>query len=146
MTAGMGPFFAGWGFRAAAKPQSFASCWEQACAQLAPGEWRFAMLASKLQTPAWDAFKAWSRAAAPQAECRAWPESAIAQVETPSSSPRLMARFETGSVCEALALHAARMHGSAQASLLLRRIVSADRQATLAVATVAPSLETGDIP
>jgi len=157
MTVGTGPFFAGWGFRAAAQPQSFASCWEQACAQLAPGDWRFAVLASRLQTPAWEAFQAWSRAAMPQAPCQAWPESAIARIDTPSSSPRLVARFATGSVCEALALHAARAQGNAQARLLLQRIVSADRQATLAVAaapaaaatagaTLAQSLETGDLP
>lgn len=152
----MRPLFAGWGFRAAAQPQSFASCWAQACAQLAPGGWTFAVLDSKLQTPAWEAFEAWAREAAPQAECRAWPESAIAQIATPSSSPRLLARFATGSVCEALALHAARRQGDAHACLLLQRIVSADRQATLAVATVAAatvaaatlahSLETGVLP
>lgn len=135
--------FAGWGFRATAQPQSFASCWAQARERLAPDAWSFAVLESKLQTPAWDAFQAWSRDAVPDAECQAWPESAIALVATPTSSARLMARFATGSVCEALALHAARVQGGAQASLLLRRIVSADRQATLAVASVAPSLETG---
>lgn len=142
MTAGMTALFAGWGFRATARQQSFASCWAQACAQLAPGRWTFAVLDSKLQTPAWEEFLAWSRAAVPQAECRAWPESAIAQIATPSVSPRLVTRFATGSVCEALALHAAEVH-LAQPRLMLHRIVSADRQATLAVAAVAHSLETG---
>ncbi|MET1115977.1 MAG: cobalamin biosynthesis protein [Comamonas sp.] len=132
--------FAGWGFRAAAQPQSFASCWAQACAQLAADGWTFALLESRRGTPAWNGFEAWRRAAAPEALCHAWPESAIAQIATPSQSSRLVARFATGSVCEALALQAARLHGPAPA-LVLRRIVSADRQATLAVA--APSLETG---
>jgi len=134
--------FAGWGFRAAAQPQSFASCWAQACAQLAPGDWQFALLESRRGTPAWEAFDAWQRAAVPEAACHAWPESAIAQLVTPSVSRRLVARFATGSVCEALALHAARLHADAPA-LVLRRIVSADRLATLAVAAPAPFLETG---
>lgn len=142
MKASPTAFFAGWGFRATARPQSFASCWAQACAQLAPGRWTFAVLDSKLQTPAWEEFLAWSRAAVPQAACSAWPESAIAQIDTPSFSPRLVTRFATGSVCEALALHAAEMH-RAPPRLLLQRIVSADRQATLAVAAAAHSLETG---
>ena len=134
--------FAGWGFRAAAQPQSFASCWAQACVQLAPGDWQFALLESRCGTPAWDAFGIWQRAAVPEAACHAWPESAIAQLATPSVSRRLVARFATGSVCEALALQAARLHGDAP-RLVLRRIVSADRLATLAVAAAAPFLETG---
>ncbi len=135
----MTPLYAGWGFRAAAQRQSFDSCWQQAgqVLALAPGVWTFAVLESKLQTAAWDAFQAWARDAAPHAPCRAWPESAVAQIDTPSSSPRLVARFATGSVCEALALHAARTQGGAPATLLLQRIVSADRQATLAIGTVA---------
>lgn len=149
--AAMRALFAGWGFRATARQQSFASCWAQALAQLAPGGWRFAVLETKLQTPAWEEFMAWSRAAVTNAECRAWPESAIAQIETTSVSPRLVARFATGSVCEALALHAARTHLAGlqpvpQIGLIVRRIVSADRQATLAVAQLAlpsQSLDTG---
>lgn len=143
----MTPLFAGWGFRAAASQSSFADCWAQACEQLAPGDWTFALLDSKRQTPAWAAFHAWAAAAVPQAAWQAWPESAIAQIATPSVSPRLMGRFATGSVSEALALHAARGHAGTpapQIALVLRRVVSADRQATLAVAA-RPSqiLETG---
>lgn len=126
--------FAGWGFRAAAQPASFADCWARACE---PGDWTFALLESRRQTPAWAAFQAWAAGAAPHAALQAWPESAIARIATASVSPRLMGRFATGSVCEALALHAACGQAdtpAAQITLVLRRIVSADRQATLAVA------------
>jgi len=143
----MTPLFAGWGLRAAASQASFADCWAQACEQLAPGDWTFALLDSKRQTPAWAAFHAWAAGAVPQAALQAWPESAIAQIATPSVSPRLMDRFATGSVSEALALHAARSRAgelAPQITLVLHRVVSADRQATLAVAA-RPSqiLETG---
>lgn len=126
--------FAGWGFRAAAQPASFADCWARAGE---PGDWTFALLESRRQTPAWAAFHAWAAGAAPHAALQAWPESAIAQIATASVSPRLMGRFATGSVCEALALHAACSQAdtpAVQITLALRRIVSADRQATLAVA------------
>ena len=126
--------FAGWGFRAAAQPASFADCWARACE---PGDWTFALIESRRQTPAWAAFHAWAAGAAPHAALQAWPESAIARIATASVSPRLMGRFATGSVCEALALHAACSQAhtpDAQITLVLRRIVSADRQATLAVA------------
>lgn len=133
--------FAGWGWRAAARQASFASCWVQAGARLAADDWRFAWLESRRETAAWSEFAAWQRAVVPEARCGAWPESAIARIDTPSQSPRLVARFATGSVCEALALHAARQHLGAQARLVLRRIVSADRQATLAVAGLALAQE-----
>lgn len=130
----MRPWFAGWGFRAAAQQSSFASCWQQACQPLerAPGHWTFALLDSKSQTPASSALKNWAAVAMPQAVWLACPEAAIRQVATPSVSARLLLRFATGSVSEALALHAARAH--ADSRLVLHRIVSADRQATLAVA------------
>ena len=133
----MRPWFAGWGFRAGAQPSSFASCWEQACQQLAqsgiaPGGWTFALLASKSQTPGANALKNWAAAAMPHAVWLSCAEAAIRQVATPSVSERLLQRFATGSVAEALALHAARAH--ADSRLILRRIVSADRHATLAVA------------
>lgn len=136
----MTQWFAGWGFRAAASQSSFADCWARAGEPLAPGEWTFALLDSKRQTPAWAALHDWAGQAVPHAVFQAWPESAIAQIDTPSLSPRLVQRFATGSVSEALALHAARSHAGAPAppiTLALRRIVSADRQATLAVARLA---------
>ena len=130
----MRPWFAGWGFRAEAQQQSFASCWEQACQQLeiAPGHWTCALLESKSQTPASSALKTWAAVAMPQAVWLACAEAAIRQMATPSVSERLLQRFATGSVSEALALHAAREH--AGSGLILHRIVSADRQATLAIA------------
>ena len=151
----MTPWFAGWGFRAAAQQASFADCWAQARALPAPGRCTFALLDCKRQTPAWAALHAWAGQAVPHAVLQAWPESALARIATPSVSPRLVERFATGSVSEALALHAARTQAQAQAqarslapeiTLVLRRVVSADRQATLAVAQLAwPSriLETG---
>lgn len=130
----MRPWFAGWGFRAGAQQSSFASCWEQAWQQLdiAPGHWTFALLESKSQTPAASALKTWGAVAVPQAAWQACAEAAIRQVATPSVSERLLQRFATGSVSEALALHAAREH--ADSRLILRRIVSVDRHATLAIA------------
>ena len=143
----MRPWFAGWGFRAGAQPPSFASCWEQACQQLAksgsaPGYWTFALLESKSQTLAAAALKNWAAVAMPQAAWLACAEASIRQMATPSVSERLLQRFATGSVSEALALHAAREH--ADSRLVLHRIVSADRHATLAIAGLPPhSLETG---
>ncbi|OIQ31318.1 MAG: hypothetical protein BM562_08430 [Alphaproteobacteria bacterium MedPE-SWcel] len=60
-------------------------------------------------------------------------DSAISGVSTPSFSPRIQARFNTGSVAEALALVAARHHG-ADAQLIHTRRVTSDGHATLAVA------------
>lgn len=134
----MTAWFAGWGFRAAAQQASFADCWAQACALPQPGRCTFALLESRRQTPAWAALHDWAGQAVPHAVFQSWPESAIAQIDTPLLSPRLVQRFATGSVSEALALHAARSHAGSPApriALVLRRVVSADRQATLAVAT-----------
>ena len=143
----MTAWFAGWGFRAAAQPASFADCWAQACALPAPGLCTFALLESRRQTPAWAALHDWAAQAVLHAVFQAWPESALAQIDTPSLSPRLVQRFATGSVSEALALHAARSHAGSPApeiTLVLRRVVSADRQATLAIATwPSPILSTG---
>ena len=104
----MTAWFAGWGFRAAAQQASFADCWAQACALPAPGLCTFALLESRRQTPAWAALHDWAGQAVPHAVFQAWPGSALAQIDTPSLSPRLVQRFATGSVSEALALHAAR--------------------------------------
>ena len=130
----------GWGFRAAAEHSSFASCWAQACSCVAglgaePAQITFAVLPSRMPTPAWQALLAWQAATVPQAEC--WPisEAEIHQAATPHQSRRLLQRFGTGSVCEALALCAAsRLAGPQAIHWALPRIVSADRRATLAVA------------
>ena len=138
----------GWGFRAAAERSSFASCWAQACSCVAglgaePAPITFAVLPSRMPTPAWRALLAWQAATVPQAEC--WPvsEAEIHQAATPHQSRRLLQRFGTGSVCEALALHAARRLAGAQATveLALPRMVSVDRRVTLAAALIVPSQE-----
>lgn len=59
-----------------------------------------------------------------------WSRDALLGVDTPTSSRRIVARFGTGSVAEALALVAA----GRGARMIRRRIVSHDRQATLAIA------------
>lgn len=58
------------------------------------------------------------------------PEAALGGVSTPTCSPRLLARYGTGSIAEACALVAA---GPA-ARIILPRVVSADGRATAALA------------
>lgn len=154
--------FAGWGFRSDARRQSFSSCWEQACEQLVPSDmaqdvWTFAALGSKSHTSAWRELETWAAAAIPGATRLDCQENDIRHVATQSVSARLLQRFATGSVSEALALHAANRHAGCMADrpavpagpqslhvpgrlygrLVLPRIVSADRRATLAVAGLA---------
>lgn len=145
---------AGWGFRAGAVQQSFASCWEQAQRLMAINQassqaWTFAVLETKLETTAHAEFILWRAAAMPQANAMSCSESDIRDIATPSSSLRIAQRFGTGSVSEALALHAAARlallpPSSQDIRLLLPRIVSADGCATLAIAHCArptPSFE-----
>ena len=61
-------------------------------------------------------------------------ESEISGVETPSQSPRIQARFNTGSVAEAAALVAARGTGATTARLIQTRYVTTDGLATVALA------------
>ncbi|MFG5779839.1 cobalamin biosynthesis protein [Comamonas sp. J-3] len=135
----------GWGLRAAAERASFASCWAQACSAVAglgagPAPITFAVLPSRMQTPAWQALLAWQASAVPQAECLQIAEAEINHAATPHQSSRLLQRFGTGSVCEALAWCAAcRLAGPQAIHWALPRIVSADRRATLAVAVLAPA-------
>lgn len=58
------------------------------------------------------------------------PEAALNGVRTPTCSPRILARYGTGSIAEACALVAA---GPA-ARIILPRVVSADGRATAALA------------
>ncbi|NIZ15623.1 cobalamin biosynthesis protein [Phaeobacter sp. HF9A] len=60
-------------------------------------------------------------------------ESEIAGIETPTHSPRILARFNTGSLAEAVALVAARKAG-AEALLIQTRLTAADGLATVALA------------
>lgn len=59
------------------------------------------------------------------------PETALRGVRTPTASPRIGARFQTGSVAEATALIAA----GRNARIVTPRAVSPDATATIAIAT-----------
>ncbi|MCO8249810.1 cobalamin biosynthesis protein [Comamonas thiooxydans] len=129
--------FAGWGFQAGALPQSFESCWTQACQRLGgvdstPCHWTFALLSTRSQTSAARALQDWAQQKLAQIDWQSCADSAIAHIATPSHSPRLQQRFATGSVAEALALQAGA--ALAHSQLLVLRTVSADRRATLAIA------------
>lgn len=133
--------YMGWGFKSDAQAHSFASCWSQTGLQWPPQGICCAVLKTRLDTPAWQALQDWVTSYAPQVQSQAqwWmgDEVEIAQTTTPSHSERVMQRFATGSVSEALALQVASHYGpSEDISLLLPRIVSEDRRATLAIATV----------
>ncbi|WP_415796371.1 cobalamin biosynthesis protein [Comamonas aquatilis] len=162
---------AGWGFRAGALQQSFSDCWEQACQALAASEltdsnWTHAVLASRLHTPAWPELKRWAASATPHADFWMCEEASIRQVNTDSVSLRIEQRFGVGSVSEALAICGAeqlagsaakhaelladhspkRRHMHEAVHLVLPRMVSADRHATLAIAHCMPasySMKTG---
>ncbi|PIV74707.1 MAG: hypothetical protein COW55_08300 [Rhodobacteraceae bacterium CG17_big_fil_post_rev_8_21_14_2_50_65_11] len=60
-------------------------------------------------------------------------EHDIAGLETPTTSPRIAARFATGSIAEALALTAARKGGH-KARIIAPRVTSACGRATMALA------------
>lgn len=144
----------GWGFRSEAKTQSFASCWRQACQQLAchdamHGVRAIAMLESKRHTSGGQALGAWACAVMPQALTLPLQDAEIQGIDTSSQSARVLQRYETGSVSEALAVRGGQLLESgalvlpeifsdkcvqvAGISLMGPRIVSADRQATLAM-------------
>ena len=146
------PVFAGWGFKADASEQAFFSCWQLTSEQI---EWLessqfspvFSLLNSKLKTSGGMALQRWAKAAFPQAQWLTWDESDIQNIQTASTSARLVERFGTGSVSEALALRAAAAPNPAY--LLLPRIVSSDRSATLAIAAAEQPpyiLKTGVLP
>ena len=141
------PLCMGWGFKSDAQPQSFASCWEQARLQLPLQAMCFAVLRSRLDTPAWLALQSWAASCLPQVQWLICDDAEIAQIATHTRSERVVQRFATGSVSEALALYAAnRQTPPETARLLVPRIVSQDRRATLAIASaLQPSslLETG---
>lgn len=107
---------AGLGFRAQATAEGFAE-------MLAPHEvTHLAVLAEKAEHAGLTAFAA--RAGLPVLRI-----ADVAGTPTPSCSPRIKARFGTGSLCEALALSAGR-----NARLALPRQVSQDGTITLAIA------------
>lgn len=132
-------WFMGWGFTSEARPQSFASCWEQVALPAPPGIC-CAVLKTRLATPAWQALQRWMAGCWPQVQWLVVDAAEIAQITTPTMSQRVAQRFGTGSVSEALALHAAQTHAvpargdAAAGGLLVPRLVSEDRCATLAIA------------
>lgn len=166
---------AGWGFRSSAAQQSFASCWSQAhqaiqalsAVDLRPGPWAHALLESRTQTPAWAEFAAWAAEQTPDAALLRCEECSLQATTTTTASARVQQRFGCGSVSEALAINVAEQlmqqwsrapeyvadasYVSPCIQLILPRILSADRQATLAIAGVmgvapaSPSFETGVI-
>lgn len=149
----MTTIYLGWGFKSDAGQDSFSSCWLQAC-QHQPqlkswqGPVSFSVLHSKARTAAAIALESWADLTFPDLQWSCHAESDIQQIKTPSTSERLLQRFATGSVSEALALLAAHRNADAREApfLLTSRIVSEDRHATLAIATRAQHshiLETG---
>lgn len=114
---------AGFGFRAAA---SIASLEEALAAAGGPaGLCALAALEDRADAPAFRAFA--GKLGLPVRIVR---RAALAGVETPTRSPRIAARFGTGSVAEAVALAAA----GADAGLFVPRMTSRDRMATVAIA------------
>lgn len=151
---------AGWGFRSSAAGQSFASCWSQAHQELqalsvpvlAPEPWAHALLETRAPTSAWTEFVAWAAEQTPDAALLRCEECSLQAITTTTASARVQQRFGCGSVSEALAMIgleqlmqqwscapeyvADSLHASPNIQLILPRIVSADRQATLAIAGV----------
>lgn len=148
---------AGWGFKSSAVRQSFSSCWLQvhqalSVAQVAHAHWAHALLETRAQTPAWAEFVAWAGEQTPGSELQVFKETRIQAISTQTVSARVQKRFGCGSVSEALSIIGAEtlMQQGLCApeyvantlpvppciQLILPRIVSADRQATLAIAGV----------
>ena len=139
----------GWGFTSRADVAAFASCWAQA--QLAwPALARSAVACAALQAKRDQAsaqrLLRWVPEQQPVAQWLWLDEAELQTVRTATQSARIAARFGTGSVSEALALRAVRQLGVNAGRLVLRRVVSADRQASLALAEFFPSpLQTGEV-
>ena len=163
---------AGWGCKSSAVQQSFSSCWVQvhqalSVAQMAHAHWTHALLETRAQTPAWAEFVAWADEQTPGAELLLCKEFCIQAISTQTVSARVQQRFGCGSVSEALSLIGAEtliqqglyapeyvagaLSMPPDIQFVLPRIVSADLQATLAIAAVtgfapaSPSFETGVI-
>ncbi|MEG0939881.1 MAG: cobalamin biosynthesis protein [Comamonas sp.] len=163
---------AGWGFKSSAVQQSFSSCWLQvhqalSVSQMAHAHWTHALLETRAQTPAWAEFVAWAEEQTPGSELLVCEEACIQAIRTQTESARVQQRFGCGSVSEALSLIgvetlmqkwlcapeyvADTLPVPPKTQLVLPRVVSSDRQATLAIACVtgfapaSPSFETGVI-
>ena len=105
-----------------------------------------AALQAKREQASAQRLQAWVAEQQPTAHWLWLDEAELQAVRTATQSARIAARFGTGSVSEALALRAARQLGMDAGRLVLRRVVSADRQASLALAEFFPStLQTGEV-
>ena len=146
------PLVAGLGLRATARADHLQALWQQACdwlvqqpdwpAGLVPTVTTLAVLAHKAGHPA---LQAW-RAQLPWAtRLLALPPVQLAGQPVPTQSARLLARYGTGSVAEALALAACGQyaHDAQGVRLLLPRIIAVDGSATLAIACSIPSKSQG---
>lgn len=138
------PLVVGLGLRATASVNSLHALWRQACAWLTgqtgwpsgahPVCNTVAVLASKAQHPA---LLAWQAQLPFATHLVAVPPELLAAQAVHTQSPRLLARYGTGSVAEAAALAAA----GPGAQLWLPRLVAADGCATLALACAAPPFD-----
>ncbi|KQO22324.1 hypothetical protein ASF11_07600 [Acidovorax sp. Leaf76] len=129
----------GVGLRAHAQPAALHALWAQAQALLrgdvvwAADDLRpcaVAVLDTKAEHPALAAWLSGIAGSAPPVPVRAIPAADLAGQPVATQSPRLQARYGTGSVAEAAALSAA----GPGAALAVPRLVAADGSATLAVA------------
>lgn len=128
---------AGIGLRQAATPAALADAVGRAEAAAGLSATRLATVARKAAAPALVVF-----ARAKGLKIVAVPDEAL-PADTPTRSPAVAARFRTGSVAEAAALAAA----GPQGVLVARRVVSADRMATAAIAvTPAPAVVPAVVP
>lgn len=117
----------GIGLREQAAPAALQALWHQAQADGSATFCAVALLETKAAHPA---LAQWLRGAAPSAAVIAVPACALPAQPVHTQSPRLQARYGTGSVAEAAALSAA----GPDAHLLQPRRVADDGSATLAVA------------
>lgn len=125
----------GLGLRALAHPAALQALWQQAQADL-QGQTAtahfcaVAVLDTKTDHTALATWLAEFAGKTPSIPVLAVPAARLAEQAVPTQSPRLLARYGSGSVAEAAALSAA----GPQAQLIVPRIVAADGSATLAVA------------
>ena len=139
----------GWGFTSRAEPVAFASCWARAqlaWPALARSEVACAALGRKRDQGSAQRLQDWVASQHPSATWLWLAETELQTVRTATQSPRIAARFGTGSVSEALALRGARQLGVGAGRLVLQRVVATDGQASLAIAEFFPSTsQTGDV-
>lgn len=135
----------GLGLRACASLASLQALWQRAQAEIsgaASASHTVAVLAGKEHHPA---LLAWLETWNQQPLLWALPACSLQGQAVITQSPRLLARYGTGSVAEALALAACGQyaHDAQGVRLLLPRIIAVDGSATLAIACSIPSKSQG---